>query len=599
MPRKANKIHLYPSNEKDDFYENGVVGLAGLAADIPDHKRVEQALRQQAQIIDQIHDSVVSTDLDGHVIRWNRGAERLFGYTSKEAVGKHISFVYPEDQRDFLQHQVIRPLKEKGEHDIEVRMHRKSGEKFDAHLSLSLLRDDQGGIIGMIGYSIDITDRKQAQEALQKAHDALEIRVLERTAALVEANAALQAEIAERRRVEKQIKARTRQQEAVAMLGQQALEGKPLSELMKEAVSLVARVLEVEYAKVLELLPGGKAFLLRAGVGWKEGIVGNEIVDAGIDSQAGYTFALLSKAPVIVEDLRAEARFTAPPLLRDHAVVSGMSTVIYGREFPIGVLGAHTVRRRKFTKNDSHFLQSIANVLAQAIDRNRSEEERARLLANEHQARRDAEEANRAKDDFLAMVSHELRTPLNSIMGWAQILQRGEVDQATYRIALKSIGGNAKAQAQLIEDLLDVSRIIAGNLRLDLRVTSLPPMIEAAIDSVRPAAEAKGIRIETTLAPAADTVLADPDRLQQVVTNLLSNAIKFTPEGGRVRVDLERVNPAIQIRVSDTGIGISAEFLPYVFDRFRQAKSAGSRAREGLGLGLAIVRHLVELHGGT
>ena len=213
-------------------------------------------------------------------------------------------------------------------------------------------------------------------------------------------------------------------------------------------------------------------------------------------------------------------------------------------------------------------------------------------------ARDDAEAANRAKDEFLAVVSHELRTPLTPILAWARMLRSGQLDPAASARAVESIERNIKAQAQLIGDLLDVSRIIAGKLRLDVRPIDIAPVVEAAVDSVRPTAEVKGVRLQAVIDPRAGLVSGDSDRLQQIVWNLLANAVKFTPKDGRVQLELRRVNSHVRIVVSDTGKGISPEFLPYVFDRFRQADSSTTRVHGGLGLGLAIVRHLVELHGG-
>jgi signal transduction histidine kinase/ActR/RegA family two-component response regulator len=214
-------------------------------------------------------------------------------------------------------------------------------------------------------------------------------------------------------------------------------------------------------------------------------------------------------------------------------------------------------------------------------------------------ARRTAEEANRLKDEFLATLSHELRTPLNAILGWSQMLQTNNLGESEAKKALATIERNARSQNQLIEDILDVSRIVTGKLRLDVRAVDLPNVIMTAIDAVRPAAEAKNIRLQTLLDPQAGPISGDPDRLQQVVWNLLSNAVKFTPKQGRVQVRLERVNSHIEIVISDTGKGIEPEFLPYVFDRFRQSDGSMTRRHGGLGLGLAIVRQLVELHGGS
>ena len=230
--------------------------------------------------------------------------------------------------------------------------------------------------------------------------------------------------------------------------------------------------------------------------------------------------------------------------------------------------------------------------------RKRAEAEREALLAREREARRQAEEANRLKDEFLATLSHELRTPLTSILGWSRLLNTG-LDERMRGRAAETIERNARAQAQLIDDLLDVSRIITGKLRLNTRPVELAPVIEAAADAVRPAAAAKGVTLRVLLDPPAGPVPGDPDRLQQVFWNLFSNAIKFTPAGGRVEARLTHAGGHAEVTVTDTGEGIAPEFLPHVFERFRQADGAITRRHGGLGLGLAIVRHLVELHGGT
>ena len=226
-------------------------------------------------------------------------------------------------------------------------------------------------------------------------------------------------------------------------------------------------------------------------------------------------------------------------------------------------------------------------------------EQKAALLDSERAARAEGERASQMKDEFLATLSHELRTPLNAIMGWANLLRGDPADTEGVAEGLAIIERNARAQNEIIEDLLDMSRIISGKVRLDVHRLDLAPIVEAAIETVRLAATAKGIRVQTVLDPAARPVSCDPNRLQQVFWNLLSNAIKFTPKGGRVQVILERVNSHLEVSIIDTGKGIEADFLPHVFDRFRQADSSTTRQYGGLGLGLAIVKQLVELHGGT
>ncbi len=272
--------------------------------------------------------------------------------------------------------------------------------------------------------------------------------------------------------------------------------------------------------------------------------------------------------------------------LRGFGFTSMMIVPLLARGRALGTITCLTAESgRRYDKADLAFAEELARRAATAVDN-------TRLYAEAHAA-------NRAKDEFLATVSHELRTPLNAILGWAQLLRLGQRDEATLRRALDTIERNAKAQARLVNDLLDVSRAIAGKLRLDLRSVHLPGVIAATLETLRPAAEVKAIRFATALDPSVDQVVADPDRLQQIVWNLVSNAVKFTPQGGRVEVQVAHVESQVEITVADTGVGIPREFLPYVFERFRQADSTTTRTHSGLGLGLGIVRHLVELHGGA
>jgi PAS domain S-box-containing protein len=237
-------------------------------------------------------------------------------------------------------------------------------------------------------------------------------------------------------------------------------------------------------------------------------------------------------------------------------------------------------------------------IVRDVTERRAAEEEREQLLESERAARSEAERANRLKDEFLATVSHELRTPLNSILGWSELLSRSRGEREL-EDGLDAIRRNARTQVQLVEDLLDLSRIISGKMRLDVQRVDLPDVIEAAVQAVQPAAQAKSIAIQRMLDPLAGPVTGDPARLQQVMWNLLSNAIKFTPKEGRVQVRLERVNSHLEISVNDTGEGISPELLPHLFERFRQGDASTTRRHGGLGIGLALVRHLVELHGGS
>jgi signal transduction histidine kinase/ActR/RegA family two-component response regulator len=259
---------------------------------------------------------------------------------------------------------------------------------------------------------------------------------------------------------------------------------------------------------------------------------------------------------------------------------------------PAASIGVYWGHQYQASEYESKLLQSLASAADLALVGVRAYDEA-------RSARLQAEAASRLKDEFLATISHELRTPLNGILGWARLLRVGRLSAEEMRRALETIERNAQAQNRLIEDLLDISRIISGKMRLDMREVKLVPVIEAALNVVRPVAEAKGVHLQSLLDAGMEAVAGDADRLQQVIWNLLSNAIKFTPRGGEVRVQLKLTKTQAEISVSDTGAGISPEFLPYVFDRFRQADGSSTRLHGGLGLGLAIVRHLVELHGGT
>jgi signal transduction histidine kinase/CheY-like chemotaxis protein len=305
-----------------------------------------------------------------------------------------------------------------------------------------------------------------------------------------------------------------------------------------------------------------------------------------------------SRQPAWIPDLTRDENFLRGPF----AISSGLRSafafpIIFGEKF----LGVMEFFSKEIREPDAALLAmfaSIGNQIGQFIERKRAEEEREQLLSRELAARAEAELANRTKDEFLAVVSHELRTPLNAIVGWAEMLRSGKLEGDIATHAIEIIDRNAKTQAQLIDDILDVSRIISGKLRLDSRPVHLQQVVEAAIDSIRPVADSKNIRLKVLLDPDTNPVSGDPDRLQQVVWNLLSNAAKFTPPEGEVEIRLVNANSHIEIIVKDTGQGIAAEFLPHVFDRFRQADSSKSRRHGGLGLGLAIVHHLVELHGG-
>jgi signal transduction histidine kinase/ActR/RegA family two-component response regulator len=344
-------------------------------------------------------------------------------------------------------------------------------------------------------------------------------------------------------------------------------------------------LLDADSAAILLLTEDGQSLVVRAAIGFRQQVMGFH-VPAG----KGIAGSIATRrAPLIVEDTAAVNVVNAVLREEAHSLI-GAPLIVEGRL--IGVIHVDTVFARRFTESDVRLLQLAADRVALAI-------EQTRLYEVEQQARRQAEESNRMKDEFLAMVSHELRSPLNAMLGYARLLRLGLLDPEKTRNAVDVIERGGRVQTQLIDDLLDTARIISGKLRLEIGPVDLVTVIEAAVQTIYPAAIAKGITIKTDLNPKIGQITGDADRLQQVVWNLLSNAVKFTPRGGHVEARLLRVDPHICITVSDTGKGISRDFLPYVFDRFRQADASSTRRYGGLGLGLSLVKYLVELHGGT
>jgi signal transduction histidine kinase/ActR/RegA family two-component response regulator len=347
---------------------------------------------------------------------------------------------------------------------------------------------------------------------------------------------------------------------------------------------------------------------LRVGVhaGLDDEFLGHVEAVAPGGGAGGPAYAKLRR--VVVEDTETDPLFAPHREAARRARFRGYHStpLVSRRGSTIGVLSVLFEQPHHPSDRETRLMELYARIAADSIENaqlhqrlQRELEDRRQSLTREHTARAEAESANRMKDEFLATVSHELRTPLNAILGWSHILRRGKPDEATVARGVEVIERNAQTQAQLIEDILDASRVITGSLRLNRGPVDLATVINAAADSVRLGAEAKGIHLAVVLDPAARHLAGDASRLQQVVWNLLSNAVKFTAAGGRVEARLQRVDGQTQITVTDTGEGVSADFLPFIFDRFRQADSTITRRHGGLGLGLAIVRTLVELHEGS
>ena len=396
---------------------------------------------------------------------------------------------------------------------------------------------------------------EQANRALQMSQSQLEQRVEERTTALLQANQQLQQEISERRAVEAELRER---EERFSTL----FNG------MQDWVLVYHLTANHEPGRLVEVNEQACRRL---------GYTREELLSMSVTDITG--------ASTIPSQERIERL-----LVEKHFVVESVHCTKTAEQMPVEVSAT------LFTLGGLPTVQAICRDIT---DRKRTEAEREQFLERERIAREQAEAANRIKDDFLAVLSHELRTPLNPILGWTKLLRRGTLNAQKTAIALETIERNAQLQTQLIEDLLDVSRILQGKLTLNLAAVDLVETIEAAKETVRLAAEAKSIVIETALEPTTHFLLGDANRLQQVVWNLLSNAVKFTPPGGQVRIALTYSANDAQMTVQDTGKGISPAFLPYVFDTFRQADGTITRTFGGLGLGLAIVRQIVALHGGT
>lgn len=518
-----------------------------------------------AAIIESAEDAIISKTLEGVITSWNNGAERLFGYTADEVVGKPVTILIPPDHID-EEPQILRRIKagERVEHYETVRVC-KGGRLIDISLTVSPIRSADGTIIGASKIARDISERKRAQEALAE-----QVEIIDTVNRLVET---LAGELDLRKLAQALTDAATNlggAQFGAFFYNVLNEEGECRTHYTTSGVSL-------ETFKGLPIPPDTDIF----GPTFKdEGTVrvGNVKSDPSSGKESRYFGVPQGLLPTT-------SYLSVPVVSRSGQVYGGLFLGHQDEDF--------------FSERDAKIIEGIAAQAAIAMDNARLFEASQRAAAENERLYRQAKESSQLKDEFLATVSHELRNPLNAIQGWAGMLRAGQISPEGIPKALETIERNARAQTQLIDDLLDVSRIITGKLRMDVRPTDPNIFIEAAIEAVQPAAEAKGVRIQKVMDTGGASVPGDPVRLQQVVWNLLSNAIKFTPRGGQIRVLLERVNSHVEIVVTDSGQGIPAEFLPHVFDRFRQADQRSTRKHGGMGLGLAIVKHLIELHGGS
>jgi PAS domain S-box-containing protein len=541
------------------------VTMLAVATLFVERKQVEEALRRSEEryriLADTVPVIVFSTTGDGLGTYCN---ERWFEYTGMTPEASRdrgwISAVHPDDAR---MHEADWPrqLAQGEPFRLEVRLRRADG-LYRWHAIRGVpWRDERGDIARWIGTCTDIEDRKRA--------DADRERLLSS-----ERSTRVEAE---------SVSSMLRR---LQMVMDAALPEVGLEDLLRALLGRVRLALGSDTATVL-LLDGGGQLLV-------------PIVSDGLQAESGEAIQIpvnrgvagriaASDDGLIIDDL-ATVDVVNLFLKERVASIVGAPLRVDGRL--IGVMHVGSLSLRHFTHDDLHLLRLVAHRAALAI-------ERARLHETERAARIEAEAASRAKDEFLAMLSHELQTPLSVVLLWAPLLRSGGLDQAGVARALDIIEQNARAQNQMIVDLLDVSRIVAGKLTLHPQRIDPAPVIETAIESLRPIAEVKGISISAQADSDIGVIVCDAQRLSQIISNLLGNAIKFTPNGGRVEIALSRVGNQARLTVTDTGYGISREFLPHVFERFRQADTGLTRKHGGLGLGLAIVRHLVELHGGT
>lgn len=523
----------------------------------------EEAARFQALLLDAVEQAVIATDLQGNITYWNRFAEKLYGWTAEEALGRHVIEVTPAITSKGQAAEIMARLRAGERWSGEFLVKRRDGTTFPAAVTDVPVHNEKGELIGVVGVSVDATERRRAQEVLREA-DQRAIREYEKLL------------------------------DRLAPLAQALGTARDLLTIFRALRDFC--VASMPCIGIFISLYDAERDVRTARYAWGEGVEVDVSTLPPMPITDGPNSLAVRENRIIITDDYLKATEGHPGvkvgvdngLMPQSSMASPMS--VMGRM--VGTIEVQSYELAAYRTEHETAMRVAANLAAVAI-------ENVRLFERETFARAEAEAASRAKDEFLATLSHELRTPLTAMLGWTSLLRTGNLAEGLSERALEVIERNARTQAQLIEDILDVSRIITGKLNLNVQPVELSSIVEAAVNTVRPAVEAKTIDLSLNLDERAGVVSGDPTRLQQVFWNLLSNAVKFTPQGGRIEVRLERAREFVLVRVSDTGSGISRAFLPYVFDRFRQADSTTTREHGGLGLGLSIVRHVVEMHGGT
>jgi PAS domain S-box-containing protein len=517
--------------------------------DVTDRRAADTARAHLAALVESCDDAIISKDLSGDITSWNRAAERMFGYSGREAIGRSIRMIIPEDRLAEEDDVLARIRRGETVQHFETVRRRKDGTEVAVSLTISPIHNASGAITGASKIARDISEQKQVSQRaafLAEVATVLAGSLEYLTTLKTLANLAVPS-IADWCAVDIITDDRKLERLAVAHVDPAKID--------------LARTIRSRYEDPSS--PYSATYVVRTGT---PGMV-KEVTD-----------------DMIVASAQGDEERIAT--LRSLGLRSYIIVPLTARGRTLGALTLATAESgRLYSDDDFRFAQDVAFRAAIAVDNAR--------------AYQDAQAANRLKDEFLATLSHELRTPLNAILGYARLLQSGMIAADKHAQALRTVERNAASLNQIVEDILDVSRIVAGKIRLNIQPVDLPAVVSNAVETVMPAADAKQIRVQMILDPGAAPISGDPDRLQQIVWNLVSNAVKFTPKQGVVQVRLERVNSHVEIIISDTGIGIAPEFLPHIFERFRQADSGTTREHAGIGLGLAIVRHLVEAHGGT
>lgn len=531
------------------------------------HQLAEQALRESEEryreLVENANDIVYTLDFDGKLSSVNKAGELITGYSREELLNRSIAELLTPESGEASRKMLERKLEGQLRTNYEVDLISKSGRILTLEVSSRLLSRD-GQPVAVHGVARDITARRLAEEVLRQADQ----RALSEYERLLE-------------RISSLAQALGTSRELLSIF--RALRGFTQASVPCDGlfVSLYDSARDVRTACYA----------------WGDGVEidTSELPPMPITSTGPNSRAVRTGQTVITDDYMSATRPNPGIIIGPDNGLRPQSSLavpmaVMGRI--VGTIEVQSYERAAYRAEHATAMSMAANLTAVAI-------ENVRLLERESSARATAEESNRLKDEFLATVSHELRTPLTAILGWSRMLEAGSLDEEVAERAIETIHRNAKAQSQIIDDILDVSRIITGNLYLELQPIELAPVLEAAINVVRPTADAKSIQIETEFDSQLAVVSGDGNRLQQVIWNLVSNAVKFTQNGGRVRVALHQVDSQVEISVTDNGQGINSDFLPFVFDRFRQADSTTTRQHGGLGLGLAIARHIVEIHGGT